>query len=351
MLQEGRSRLTEGEALMSVLADEGSRAPRVGADLRVARERTGYTREEVADGLRIRLPYIEALEDGRIADLPGTAYALGFLRTYAEALGLDADEMSRRFKAEADEVNIKTELEFPTPSPRGRLPTGAMVLLGVVLVIGTYIGWYRLSSDGRLPTGIVAPVPERLAPLAQQAVPPGPPTGVPANAAIPAVEAPTPVVIAAVPEAPALSPSQAAAAIPLPPPAPPPIPATPAVGTVPIVAPPATSPAGIPGEGRIVVRVKSEVWIQLRAPSGQIVFDRVLKPGESYAVPSRPGLTLTTGNALATEFLVDGAATPNLGNVKGVRRGLTLDADMIKDGRLAAQLAGGAGPQTVTRPQ
>lgn len=356
MLQEGRSRLTEGEALMSVLADEGSRAPRVGADLRIARERTGYTREEVADGLRIRLPYIEALEDGRIADLPGTAYALGFLRTYAEALGLDADEMSRRFKYEADEVNIKTELDFPAPRPRGRLPTGAMVLLGVVLVIGSYIGWYRLSGDGRLPAEIVAAVPERLAPLAQQAVPPGPPTGAPANTVTQPAAAPSPAVVAAVPEGPALSPSQAAAAIPLPPPAPPPIPAAPAVGTVAIVAPPVTPPTAAAGEGRIVVRVKSEVWIQLRAPNGQVVFDRVLKPGESYAVPNRPGLTLTTGNALATEFLVDGAPTPNLGSVKGVRRGLSLDADMIKDGRLAAQLAGAAnslavGPQTVTRPQ
>ena len=167
MLQEGRSRLTEGEALMSVLADEGSRAPRVGADLRIARERTGYTREEVADGLRIRLPYIEALEDGRIADLPGTAYALGFLRTYAEALGLDADEMSRRFKYEADEVNIKTELDFLAPRPRGRLPTGAMVLLGVVLVIGSYIGWYRLSGDGREVTGVTRGVPPPLGAVRQ----------------------------------------------------------------------------------------------------------------------------------------------------------------------------------------
>lgn len=346
MLQEGRSRLTEGEALMSVLADEGSRAPRVGADLRMARERNGYTLEEVADGLRIRLPYLEALEDGRIADLPGTAYALGFLRTYAEALGLDADEISRRFKYEANEINSKTELDFPAPTPRGRLPTGAMVLLGVVLTIGAYFGWYKLSSDGRLPAEAVAPVPERLAPLAQQATPRSPPTGAPPAVV---VQAEAPITM---PDTPALSPSQAAAAIPLPPPAPP----TPPVATAPIVAPQAVPPAGPAAEGRIVVRVKSEVWIQLRGPNGQIVFDRVLKAGESYAVPNRPGLTLTTGNALATEFLVDGAPTPNLGSVKGVRRGLGMDADMIKDGRLAAQLAGGGnsqavGPQTVTRPQ
>lgn len=341
MLQEGRGRLREGEALMSVLADEGSSAPRVGADLRMARERAGYTLPEVADGLRIRLPYLEALEDGRIADLPGTAYALGFLRTYAEALGLDADEMSRRFKDEANEVNVKTELDFPAVAPRARLPAGAMVLLGVVLTIGAYVGWYKLSSDGRLPAEMVAAVPERLAPLAQQATPPAasPRTGAPMA---PPVVQPEAAVVA--PVEPALSPSQAAAAIPLPPPAPPtPLPIVAPAIVAPAVAAPATG-----GEGRIVVRVKSDVWIQLRGPNGQVIFDRVLKSGDTYAVPNRPGLTLTTGNAIATEFLVDGATTPNLGSVKGVRRGLTLDADLIKDGRLAAQLAGAP---TVTRPQ
>lgn len=341
---------------MSVRADEGSSAPRVGADLRTARERTGYTLAEVAEGLRIRLPYLEALEDGRIADLPGSAYALGFLRTYAEALGLDADEISRRFKDEADEVNIKTELEFPAPAPRVRLPAGAMVLLGVVLTIGAYIGWYRLSGEGRLPAEVVAVVPERLAPLAEQASlsqggthQGGLPTGAPVEQSQP--EAAAPAAEAAVPETPAVSPSQAAAAIPLPPPAPP----VPSVAATPAVAQPVVPPVAgnaPPGtDGRIVVRVKSDVWIQLRASNGPVIFDRVLKAGESYTLPNRPGLTLTTGNALATEFLVDGAITANLGGAKGVKRGLVMDADMIKDGRLAAQIAGPAGAQTVTRPQ
>ncbi len=322
---------------MSIRADEGSSAPRVGADLRLARERTGYSLVEVAEGLRIRLPYLQALEDGRIADLPGNAYALGFLRTYAEALGLDGDEISRRFKEEANEINAKIELDFPAPTPRGRLPTGAMVLLGMVLMIGVYIGWYRLSGDGRLPAEIVAPVPERLAPLAQQAnVAPMSPTGAPA------ADAPAVVVAQAMVEAPALPPSQAAAAIPLPPPEPPQPP------SASLVMPPLAAAAPVQGESRIAVQVKADTWIQLRNAAGQVLFDRVLHAGETYAVPNRPGLTLTTGNALATELLVDGAPTPGLGGVKGVRRGLNLDAAMIKDGRLAAQLGG---PQTVTRPQ
>ena len=77
-------------------------AARVGADLRAARERLGWTLPAIAGYLRIRLAFLEAIEDGRTADLPGNAYAVGFLRTYAQAIGLDPDEIARRFRAEAE---------------------------------------------------------------------------------------------------------------------------------------------------------------------------------------------------------------------------------------------------------
>ncbi len=58
------------------------RAPKAGADLRAARERVGWSLSEMADGLRIRYQYLEALEDGRINEVPGNSWhALGFMRT------------------------------------------------------------------------------------------------------------------------------------------------------------------------------------------------------------------------------------------------------------------------------
>jgi len=43
---------------------------------------------------------------------------------------------------------------------------------------------------------------------------------------------------------------------------------------------------------------------------GAVLVDKVLRPGESLTLPNRPNLLLTTGNALNTEFLVDGETTP-----------------------------------------
>ncbi len=103
-------------ATMSAAGDDPNGAPlgasRVGAELRAARLRLGWALPDVAQELRIRLPFLEAIEDGRVGDLPGAAYAVGFVRTYAGALGLDPDEVSRRFRAEAHEVNRKPELTF-----------------------------------------------------------------------------------------------------------------------------------------------------------------------------------------------------------------------------------------------
>ena len=280
-------------------------ASRVGAELRVARENIGWTLPAVAAHLRIRLPYLEAIEEGRIADLPGNAYALGFVRGYAKELGLDPEEIARRFRAEAAEVNRKTELSFPAPVPQRGLPAGAAILLGLLVAVGGYIAWYRVSSDAPS-TEMVRPVPERLAELIP-AVPP-PPTPKPA-AETPAD--PTPVTT------------------PIPtPPKPEPI----------VAAPPAQAVEALPDGTRLVLRAKTDSWMQVRDRQGTVLLNRVLRAGETWPAPPKIALLLTTGNAGGTEILVDGKATAGLGADGMVRRDLLLDPDSVRDGKLAPVL-------------
>src|SRR5437660_1050555 len=89
VLQDRRSMLARRHSLMSP-ADSAmgasSDATRVGAELREARERLGWSLSDVAANLRIRYVYLLALEEGRVSDLPGMAYAVGFLRAYAKLL-------------------------------------------------------------------------------------------------------------------------------------------------------------------------------------------------------------------------------------------------------------------------
>jgi cytoskeleton protein RodZ len=84
VLHERKSRFAGVGSKLSRAASEGDvapMAPRVGADLRAARERLAWSIQDIADGLRIRGQYLVALEEGRVDELPGTAYAVGFLRT------------------------------------------------------------------------------------------------------------------------------------------------------------------------------------------------------------------------------------------------------------------------------
>jgi cytoskeleton protein RodZ len=315
-------------------------APRAGEDLRAARERLDWPLEAVAAELRIRLSYLQALEAGHISILPGHAYALGFLRTYARALGLDPEEMVRRFKAEAGEVSRQTELAFPAPMPERGLPAGAVALLGLLLVVGAYVGWYRLSGEGRLPAETVTAVPARLAPLAEQAVPPvvAPPPPVVAAVAPPPVSTEPAAVM------PSISPSSAAAA---------------PVNPLPVVQPPAAPPAPVvalpdPDAPRIMLRARADAWVRVRDRSGPVLIDRILHAGDTLSVPLKPNLVLSLGNAGGTDILVDGVLTPSLGGNGAVVKDLPADPDLLKDGKAlpaVVPLRVSAPVPVVARPQ
>ena len=120
------------------------------ADLvRHAREDFGQDLRGVADVLRIRPAYLEAIETGDFDSLPGTTYAVGFLRTYAEYLGLDSEDMVERFKAETQAAARRSELIFPEPVAEGRIPGGAIILVSMALLAVAYGGWFYLSQQGR----------------------------------------------------------------------------------------------------------------------------------------------------------------------------------------------------------
>jgi cytoskeleton protein RodZ len=378
---------------------------RVGTDLRAARERLGWDLAAVAAGLRIREPYLVAIEEGRLEDLPGNAYAMGFLRTYAGCLGLDPDEVSRRFRAEAADVNRKTELTFPAPVPERGVPAGAVALVGVVLAIGAYVGWYHFSAADRQAARVVPDVPARLAalpgvggdvatpsPQVASVLPShvtAPPTAPPAAAAPSAPAAPPAHMGAAPPPLPDVSPTQAAAATPpsaaepasVPSQAPAPAAtanetqtgatqtgatqtgatqtgatqtdATQTDATQPAVTQPAvtqnTTAVATPDTPHVLLRATADAWVQVREKKGRVLLNRVLRPGETWPVPSdEPQLLLTTGNAGGTELVVDGVATAPLGSSGAVRRDLPLDPALIRQGVIAPAAVPGA-PNSTTR--
>ncbi len=137
-------------------------SPRVGSLLRASRTRIGEDLREVSEILRIRYLYLEAIEACRYEDLPGETYAVGFIRSYAEHLGLDGEEVVRRFRAEQAGSEQSNQLAFPTPVPESGIPKGAIVLVGVILALLVYGGWYATTTDEDFFADLISPVPDRL---------------------------------------------------------------------------------------------------------------------------------------------------------------------------------------------
>jgi cytoskeleton protein RodZ len=83
------------------------------------------------------------------------------------------------------------------------------------------------------------------------------------------------------------------------------------------------------GEARIVLTANADSWVQVRDRGSNLLFTRVLKPGEHYNVPNQPGLSMTVGNAGGLDVTVDGAPAAKLGDVGKVARNVSLDPDHL----------------------
>ena len=139
-----------------------SPVPSVCTELHEARLRGGYSVADAARVLRIQLHYLQALEDGRFDEIPGTTYTLGFLRSYAGFLGLDPNEIVDAFKREQGLNTGEQRLAFPSPTRDSPKPKFWLVLLVLVLAGLAYGGWQYQSTDGQIATDLVADVSTRL---------------------------------------------------------------------------------------------------------------------------------------------------------------------------------------------
>ena len=137
----------------------------VSALLRASRLRIGEDLRDVARNLRIRYVYMQAIEDGAYGDLPGAAYAVGFVRAYAEYLGLDSGEVVRRFKEEYEGIENRPDLVFPVPVTERSVPGGAILFLSAIAALIGYGAWHYLASSDDVTAETVPSLPERLASL------------------------------------------------------------------------------------------------------------------------------------------------------------------------------------------
>ena len=142
--------------------DDRKALPGFCAELSEARHRGGYSISDAAHVLRIQQHYLEALEEGRFDQIPGTTYIIGFLRSYAGFLGLDPDEIIDAFKREQGLDKNEQRLAFPSPTDSSPKPKFWLILLVLVLAGLAYGGWQYQSTGGQIATDLVDDVSTKL---------------------------------------------------------------------------------------------------------------------------------------------------------------------------------------------
>jgi cytoskeleton protein RodZ len=129
----------------------------IGASLREARLRQGLDLRDAETATKIRTKYLRALEEERFDQLPAETYIRGFLRTYAEHLGLDGqlyvDEYNSRYAVDEDQIQqLRARPSAPRASRRRRNRDSGMVLaalLAIALVTALVIAAWRFGGgDG-----------------------------------------------------------------------------------------------------------------------------------------------------------------------------------------------------------
>src|SRR5437899_10374501 len=143
----------------------------IGSSLREARLRQGLDFPAIAAGTKCRGKYLRALEDEQFAQLPAQTYVKGFLRTYAEYLGLDGelyvDEFNSRYVVGEEEPPIRARRSARPHVHRRVAPILLLAaLVGIALVTALVIAAWKSSPPAPHFGGLPPPAKKALRPNA-----------------------------------------------------------------------------------------------------------------------------------------------------------------------------------------
>jgi len=241
--------MAEDEAREQELPLEG-----VGARLRNARSLAGLSRADIAARTKIAERHLQAIEEGRLADLASRTYAVGFSRTYARAVGLDEGEIADAVRAELDAGQTQWEPQLPTfePGDPARVPPARLAWLAALtalLIAGALFFVWRSYYDPAI--------------------------------SLPDLARPEPAAAIAAPGA-----------------------------------SPAAQPAAAPTGGTVVfTALEPQIWVKFYDAAGTQLFQKQMAQGESYTVPAgASGPMVWTARPDALAITVGGKPVPMLGD-------------------------------------
>jgi cytoskeleton protein RodZ len=275
-----------------------------GSSFKKARESLGVSLNQIALETRISTRFLLAIENEDFRRLPGGIFNRGFIRAYAERVGLNPDQALADYErlaqnSESDPVLLSPEAQIPQSTPRHlyTVAIGALVLLIAIYYVATRMGNTSSVTAGR-------PAADAATSAAATA-PSQPVTEAPASAPI---ETPTPAQ-----SQPVTPPPKAAV--------------EPAVASL----SPASSPSGSGRDNTLALEldVHEATWIKVSA-DGATVLNEVLQPGVTRRFTAQTSLKVDLGNAGGLSMKVNDKPVRSLGR-SGQVRSLTITSDNLSE--------------------
>lgn len=259
----------------------------VGEILRRARVHYKLSLADVEKALRIKSIQLEAIETGHAENLPARVYAIGFVRSYAQYLGLDSDYIVKLFKAQGVESAPKPDLQFPVSAEQSSFPSWWIILVSVLLLLIVPTAMWQMSEGDSSESAIENTVPEISEDLKEAAsIDMEVETNTASAIHTPSGESPVEENAVVLPD--------------------------------------------VPKQQGVILTIKENSWVEIRGAGGKRLVSRVLKAGDQYFVPDRPDLTMSVGNAAGVEISVDGQILSSLGERGKVIRNIPLNAEKLK---------------------
>ena len=302
--------------------------PSAGVLLRQAREAAGMDIAALAASLKVTIPKLQALEEDDYASLPDAVFARALASSICRTLKIDPAPVLERLphgvmpRLLPEKPALNTTFRQPgerrmaLPAvPRGAALAVLALLFGAAAVYFLPEGvlrWNHASEEGTTvatpPAGSALPLPAQAPDVQEQSdtapavpLPMASAADVPAPAAAETVAASRPLGALPAPV------QQAMATLPTPV-------AAPSASAAVVAASVASS--ALVGESVLQFVAREQSWVQVRNPAGAVVFERVLRPGESAQVPGQPPWAVVIGNASATEVRVRGQVVDTSGATK-----------------------------------
>lgn len=308
-----KTKKAEAEVLPLVEKNEAEALPndKIGGILKQARLSQGKKIPEVSQILCIRKAYLEAIENNDYANIPEFPYGIGFIRSYADFLGLDSSLIIQKYKEETEAAHPSDNQYYvPEPQAEASVPSKKYLVISLLAIIAVYFAWYFFNASQN----------EEAAPVAEKSIEAVEENSADINQYPLIVEDYAPVVDAeadktadenlkVIETAPLEETANAQVSVnegsfPLP--------AAPATETKasPETAVPAasveTKPA-VSGKSNVVLKIKKETWIEVKN-ADKLFISKVLQAGDSYAIPKGNGMILSIGRQDGVEVQVDGKA-------------------------------------------